>query len=51
MAGKGIPSFVYFPDGEPERYDVMYQFADAVVFDLDSLVAELKKSTDSPLAF
>ena len=51
VAGRGTPTFVYFPDGEPERYDVMYQFADAVVFDLDSLVAELKKAPESPLAF
>ena len=51
VAGRGILTFVYFPDGEPERYDVMYQFADAVVFDLDSLVAVLKKTPESPLAF
>ena len=40
MLGKGKQGFVLF-DGEPERWDCMYQFADAVFFSLDDLVAAL----------
>lgn len=39
MAGQGKPTFVLF-DKIPERYDVMYQFATAVTFD----VYELQKA-------
>lgn len=42
MVGRGKPGFVLF-DKVPERYDVMYQFANAVCFDEDELVEELKK--------
>lgn len=36
MAGQGKPTFVLF-DKIPERYDVMYQFATAVTFDVYEL--------------
>ena len=40
--GKGKRGYILF-DEEPERVDVMYQFATDVFFDFDELVAELKK--------
>lgn len=43
MAGKGKWTGVLFPDGEPERWDVMYQFADQVFFDVKDVVRELGK--------
>jgi len=42
IIGRGKPCFVLF-DEEPERWDVMYQFATAVCFSYDELVKELKK--------
>jgi hypothetical protein len=36
--GKGKKGYIVL-DGEPERYDVMYLFASAVVKDVDELVA------------
>jgi nucleoside 2-deoxyribosyltransferase len=42
FAGTGKPGYVLF-DKEPERYDVMYQFAKDVFFDKDSLILALKK--------
>jgi nucleoside 2-deoxyribosyltransferase len=39
--GKGKPGFVLF-DAEPERYDVMYQFASGVFFNLEDLLKALK---------
>jgi nucleoside 2-deoxyribosyltransferase len=42
MIGRGKPCFVLF-DEEPERWDVMYQFATAVCFSYEELVKELKK--------
>lgn len=41
-AGKGKKTYVLF-DGEPERWDVMYQFADDVFFKATDLVMELKR--------
>lgn len=38
--GRGKPGFILL-DGEPERYDVMYQFASAVCADVDQLVTSL----------
>ena len=40
--GKGKPGFVLF-DEEPERWDVMYQFATGVCFSHDELLHELNK--------
>jgi nucleoside 2-deoxyribosyltransferase len=36
MIGKGKPGYVLF-DKEPERWDVMYNFADGVFFDVKEL--------------
>ena len=41
MAGKGKTTFILF-DKEPDRYDVMYQFANRVVFNVDDLVHEMQ---------
>lgn len=38
--GRGKPGFILL-DGEPERYDVMYQFASAVCADVGQLVTSL----------
>lgn len=43
MLGRGKTGVVYF-ESEPERWDVMYQFADAVVFHRDELLDFLKKA-------
>lgn len=37
-------AYVLF-DKEPERWDVMYQFANGVFFDYDSLLKQLKEDT------
>lgn len=37
MAGQGKPTIIYFSEGEPERWDVMYQFATKVVFSAEQL--------------
>jgi nucleoside 2-deoxyribosyltransferase len=42
MLGQGKPGWILF-DKEPERYDVMYQFADGVFFSLDDLLGALVK--------
>jgi len=42
MIGQGKPCFVYF-DKEPERWDVMYQFAKEVCFSMEELKLELLK--------
>ena len=51
--GKGKPGYVLF-DTVPERYDVMYQFATGVFFNIDELVEEInalsKKKTIRALA-
>lgn len=46
MLGQGRPGFVYFPDGEPERWDVMYQFATGIAFDLAELLELLQAHVD-----
>ena len=38
--GQGKPGFILL-DGEPERYDVMYQFATAICEDIHRLILEL----------
>jgi hypothetical protein len=40
MLGKGKPGFVLL-DEDPERWDVMYQFANAICFGLDDLIETL----------
>ncbi len=42
MIGKGKRGYILF-DGEPERWDVMLQFATGVFCDLDDLIGELRK--------
>lgn len=42
VCGRSKPMIVMF-DGEPERYDIMYQFASAFVFSEDELLEEFKK--------
>lgn len=41
--GTGKPGFIVF-DGEPERYDVMLQFATGIAFDMGELVPMLKRA-------
>lgn len=45
VVGKGKPAWVYFPDGEPDRWDVMYQFifetGGDVCFGIDELLSDL----------
>lgn len=40
--GKGKPGFILL-NGEPDRFDQMYQFANGVFFNIDDLTNELKK--------
>jgi len=42
MIGCGKPCWVLF-DNEPERWDIMYRFANGVFFDIEELKEELKK--------
>lgn len=42
MVGMGKPGFILF-DAEPERWDVMYQFANDVFFSSDDLLEGLNK--------
>ncbi|MCK9273107.1 hypothetical protein M0P65_06180 [Candidatus Gracilibacteria bacterium] len=42
MIGKGNPCYVLF-DKEPERWDIMYRFANDVFFNIDDLKKELLK--------
>lgn len=39
--GRGIPSFILLDDGEPERWDVMYAFADGVYASVSALIEAL----------
>ena len=41
--GQGKKSFILM-EGEPERYDVMYRFADAVFTDIEHLVTRLRNT-------
>ena len=45
MIGQGKKCFILF-DQEPERWDVMYQFADEVCFSFEELQDELLKIKD-----
>jgi hypothetical protein len=42
MAGIGKKTYILF-DKEPERWDIMYRFADQVCYSVDELVEELKR--------
>jgi hypothetical protein len=41
MAGRGKPTFILLDD--PERWDVMYQFATSVVSNIDALVDAIRR--------
>ena len=41
LRGSKKPTIALF-DGEPERYDIMYQFATAICFSIDELLMELQ---------
>lgn len=41
--GRGKKGYILFDDGMPERWDVMYLFAEAVFYDVDSLIKEIAK--------
>ena len=43
--GQGKPGYILF-DGEPDRYDVMYQFATDIFFDSRELLETLRKEYD-----
>ena len=46
MVGKGKPGYILFGTGEPERWDVMYQFANGVFFSMEELIDTL--TTEHP---
>jgi hypothetical protein len=39
MIGKGKPGYILLED--PDRWDVMYQFASGVFYELNELIVEL----------
>jgi nucleoside 2-deoxyribosyltransferase len=43
MIGQGKPGYIFIPE-EPERWDVMAQFATAVIHTFDDLLSHLKES-------
>jgi hypothetical protein len=47
LAGLGKPGYVLF-DAEPERFDLMYLFAERVVFSLEALITELASPSPQP---
>ena len=42
MMGQGKPGFIYFSEGAPERWDVMYLFATGVCFTIEALLEKVK---------
>jgi nucleoside 2-deoxyribosyltransferase len=50
MLGQGKRGYILF-DKEPERWDVMYQFATGIFFDMKDLIKELKNYLEEPLDF
>lgn len=48
MIGLGKPGYVLF-DKEPDRWDVMYAFTKNIFFNVDDLVAELKRDYGTKL--
>jgi len=40
--GMGKKGYIFFPDGEPDRWDVMYLFATDVFFEREDLMKRLK---------
>jgi hypothetical protein len=41
LLGLGKLGYILFPDGEPERWDLMYKFADGIFFNFGDLLEEL----------
>lgn len=46
LIGRGKPGYILM-DGEPERFDVMYQFADGIYYDKESLGASILGREDA----
>jgi hypothetical protein len=46
LAGQGKPTYILL-DGEPERYDVMYQFATDVFTSLEDLLCHFNQEADA----
>lgn len=46
MLGQGKRGYILFPDGEPERPDLMSKLATDVFFSVEELIDELKSPTD-----
>lgn len=46
MIGAGKTCYILFEE-EPERWDVMYQFAKDIFFSVDELIAQLKKDMEN----
>lgn len=44
--GHGKPGYILLEEPNPERFDVMYQFATGLYGDLDSLISALKEKRD-----
>lgn len=42
MMGQGKKGFIYFSEGLPERWDVMYLFATATCFSLEELLGKVQ---------
>ena len=45
--GKGKPGYILFPDGEPERYDLMTNMATDIFFSTEELISALLMPTAS----
>ena len=44
MIGKGKPGIIFMPDKDPERWDVMYLFANNVVHTIEELVEKINEN-------
>lgn len=43
VIGQGKPGFIAMPNGEPDRFDVMYRFAKGVYYGITDLVNAIRK--------
>ena len=46
VLGSGKPGYILFPDGEPDRYDLMTNLATGIFFSVEALIIELQKPPD-----
>ena len=46
VVGRGKAGFILFEDGEPARWDVLYQFARGVFFDRDKFLLHMGRTRD-----